>query len=87
MKLPWIRPHLLVFAGQHYYPGLAWEDFIGRAKTIEQAAELVKKNRKKLDYDGWWMVVDSRTDSVVHLRMDINREDEIVVGKSEWVNE
>jgi hypothetical protein len=46
----------LAFAGMHYYPGKAFEDFVGSYHTKEEAIEAARKARET--YFGWAAVID-----------------------------
>jgi len=47
----------LAFAGETYYPGGGWEDYIGTYDTIEEARAVLKEKYNH----GWWQIVDTTT--------------------------
>ncbi len=50
----------LVFAGDHYYPGGGWTDFVGSAVDLTGALKLVANH----SHD-WWHIVDTEVMLIV----------------------
>lgn len=48
----------LLFAGDIYYPGGGWDDFIGSFDTIEECQAFGKDPSRGLD---WYQIVDTTT--------------------------
>jgi hypothetical protein len=61
--------HYLVFAGENYYPGGGWLDFIGRYRTYEEA--LLVATEKGTPHYAWAHIVHE--DKIV-LCIDAGRE-------------
>ena len=55
-----------LFAGQNYYPGGGWEDFVGMYESLEEAREAFYKSGKDsvIPYE-WGHVVDLENQVVV----------------------
>jgi hypothetical protein len=45
----------LLFAGDTYYPGGGWDDFVGDFETVEAARNAAASCRD------WWQVIDTAT--------------------------
>lgn len=50
----------LVFAGQDYYPGRGWENFVRAARTLDDALEIAASAT-----GDWWQVVELETFEVL----------------------
>lgn len=50
-----ITTTFLLFAGNDFYPGGGWSDFIGRFDSFEEAKEFIIQNKKSYD---WVQVVE-----------------------------
>lgn len=46
----------LLFAGDNYYPGGGWSDFIGDYDNTEKAFAALKRNQRD-----WYQVIDTTT--------------------------
>ena len=56
----------ILFAGQDYYPGGGWEDFVGMYESLEEAREAFYKSNDDsvIPYE-WGHVVDLKNQVVV----------------------
>jgi hypothetical protein len=55
----------ILFAGQDYYPGGGWEDFIGMYESLEEAREAFYKSGYSVIKYEWGHVVDLENQVVV----------------------
>lgn len=54
-----------LFAGQDYYPGGGWEDFVGMYESLEEALEAYKSDGDSVIKYEWGHVVDLENQVVV----------------------
>lgn len=58
----------ILFAGETYYPGGGWNDFVADGDTVEELELITKKmegaDNSSHDWD-WWHIVDTQQDEVV----------------------
>ncbi len=50
-----------LFAGETYYPGGGYHDFVGAFDTLEEAIDKGKSD----SYADWWHIVDKQTDAKI----------------------
>ena len=60
----------LLFAGEEFYPGGGWSDFVGAYPTQHEAKEAATKQQ-----GSWWQIVDVTTLLVVANDFDVEGEE------------
>lgn len=77
----------LLFAGENYYPGGGWDDYVTDADTVEELRDLLKRmgdsDDSSHDWD-WWQIIDIEEGKVVDVKTGDDRTKETFEPLGRW---